>query len=559
MQLLFLGWYSETIMAYPLFHPARPDHAEAGFPPPLVLTTEEFAQEFGEESAYLEFKEGLSAAVPQSVAAFSNTDGGVILIGVTDRGHVKGVGANGGHEAKVHQFVSDLRDPGRYHLHNLAVADRRVIVVAVAKRVEGFCQTSDGRVLVRRGASNRALFGAALTEFVVARSLRRFESAATDAGLGSADAELLEDLARCWSWSGEGLPERLEENHFMKGGRLTVAGALYLLSEPHDVLGKSYVEIFRYRGEGLDYDRRVEITGPLQKQVGNAASLVLDEIGYDLVLVGIRRHDLPRLPEAVLREAIANAVAHRSYEATGTAVRIDIRPDRVVVTSPGGLPEPVTVENIREQYAARNLLVIKTLRRYGLAEDEGRGVDLMQDEMMSNLLAPPEFEADGSSVRVTLRLTGAATPEERAWVSELKQRGSLAPRDGFLLVHAARGEALSNREARRILGVDRDVARAALQRLRDQGLLIQRGERGGARYLISPDLGPPPGLLLSDEEIDSLVVDMAREGPITNELVRERTGLSRPQALAVLARLVAAGRLDRRGERRGVNYVLPGS
>lgn len=157
------------------------------------------------------------------------------------------------------------------------------------------------------------------------------------------------------------------------------------------MLGKSYVEIFRYRDEGLDYDRRVEITGPLQKQVSTAASLVLDEIGYDLVLVGIRRHDLPRLPEAVLREAIANAVAHRSYEAMGTAVRIDIHPDRVVVTSPGGLPEPVTVENIREQYAARNLLVIKTLRRYGLAEDEGRGVDLMQDEMMSNLLAPPEF------------------------------------------------------------------------------------------------------------------------------------------------------------------------
>ena len=546
-------------MTYPLFHPARSGRAEAGFSPPLVLTPEEFAQEFGGESAYLEFKEGLSAAVPQSVAAFSNTDGGVILIGVTDRGHVKGVGANGGRDAKVHQFVSGLRNPGRYRLHDLEVADRRVVVVAVAKRVEGFCQTSDGRVLVRRGASNRALFGAELTEFAAARSLRRFESTVADAGLGSADEELLEDLARCWSWSEEGLPERLEENHFTKDGRLTVAGALYLLSEPHDVLGKSYVEIFRYRGEGLDYDRRVEITGPLQKQVSNAASLVLDEIGYDLVLVGIRRHDLPRLPEAVLREAIANAVAHRSYEAMGTAVRIDIRPDRVVVTSPGGLPEPVTVENIREQYAARNLLVIRTLRRYGLAEDAGRGVDLMQDEMMANLLAPPEFEEVGSSVKVTLRLAGAVTPEERAWVSELEQRGSLWPRDGFLLVHAARGEALSNRGARRILGVDRDEARAALQRLRDQGLLIQQGERGGARYLISPDLGPPPGLLLSDEEIDSLVVSLARKGPITNELVRERTGLSRPQALAVLARLVAAGRLDRRGERRGANYVLPGS
>lgn len=543
-------------MTYPLFHPARPDRAEAGFLPPFVLTPEEFAQEFSEESTYLEFKEGMSSTIPQSVAAFSNTDGGVLLIGVTDRGHVKGVG---GREGKVHQSVSSLRNPGRYRLHDLAVAGRRVIVVAVEKRVEGFCQTSDGRVLVRRGASNRALFGAELVEFTSARSLQRFESTATDAGLGSADAELLGDLARCWSWSEEGRPERLEENHFIKDSRLTVAGALYLLSKPHDVLGKSYVEIFRYRGEGLDYDRRVEVTGPLQKQVSNAASLVLDEIGYDLVLVGIRRHDLPRLPEVVLREAIANAVAHRSYEATGTAVRIDIRPDRVVVASPGGFPEPVTLENIREQSAARNLLVIKTLRLYKLAEDKGRGVDLMQDEMMSNLLPPPEFEEDGSSVKVTLRLTGAVAPEERAWVSELEHRGSLAPRDGLLLVHAARGEALTNREVRRILGVDQNKARAALQRLRDQGLLIQRGERGGARYLISPDLGPPPGLLLSDEEIDSLVVDLARKGPITNEVVRKRTGLSPSQALAVLARLVAAGRLDRRGERRGANYVLPGS
>jgi ATP-dependent DNA helicase RecG len=61
----------------------------------------------------------------------------------------------------------------------------------------------------------------------------------------------------------------------------------------------------------------------------------------------------------VLREAIANALAHRSYEAAGTAAdRGDLRPSAVVVRSPGGLREPVTVKNIRETTAAHNLVVI---------------------------------------------------------------------------------------------------------------------------------------------------------------------------------------------------------
>ena len=265
---------------------------------------------------------------------------------------------------------------------------------------------------------------------------------------------------------------------------------------------------------------------------------------------------------------------------TGSAIRVEIRPDRVTVMSPGGLPEPVTINNIREQNAARNLAVISALRRYRLAEDAGRGVDIMQDEMASNLLAPPEFYEDGSSVRVRLPLTGVVTPEERVWINELERRGSLGPRARLLLVFAARGEVLTNGRAREILGVDNYQARQALQRLRDKGLLIQRGERGGAEYLVGTDLKPPSGVStsslfdahpwreinqlpgaaggvrLSDEEIDAMVVGLAREGPVTNALVRERTGLDRIQALAVLAHLVDAGRLERRGARRGTHYVL---
>ena len=582
MPYLFDTMSFNTSMAYPLFHPRSHD------PRPSALTAREFAARFPGESIHVEVKEGFSQRkLTEAVVAFSNTDGGVILIGVDGKGRVKGAARNGERERAVHDWIGTVNDPGRYDIVDLMVEGRRVVVIAVSRRIEGFAQTSDGRLLVRKGASNRALVGAELSRFVADRALERFETTATGVDLADADADLLADLARAWSWGDDGIPDRLEERGFVEriagATKLTVAGVLYLLPDPHRILGKTFVEVFRYRGEGNIDDRRVEITGPLPAQVRQVTALVLDEIGYELVVMGVTRHELPRLPEVVVREAIANAVAHRSYEARGTSIRVEIRPHRVTVTSPGGLPEPVTIDNIRTQSAARNLEVIRTLRRYRLAEDAGRGVDIIQDEMASNLLEPPTFQEDGSSVKVVLPLTGVVTPEERVWIAELEQWGDLAAGDRLLLVHAARGEALTNGRAREILGVDSRRARQALQRLRDRGLLIQQGERGGAEYLLGSDRRPIPGSRparwrprpptesspypgpqahrsrLTDDEVDARVMDLAREGPVTNSLVRQHTGMDRIEALAVLAHLVDAGRLERRGERRGTHYVLVGS
>ena len=545
-----------TSMSYPLFHP-RSTHQR-----PLVFTEESFASHFPAEGLHIEFKEGLSdTKIAEAVVAFSNSDGGVILLGVTNSGRIKGIALGGEREAKLHGLLSGLHDPGRYEIHRLTVAARGVVVIGVERRTEGFSQTHNGRILVRRGASNRALVGAELSAFVNSRSLRRFETTRTDADLSTADPNLMHELASIWGWDIAGITDRVLEHDLAAraGGQtvLTVAGALHLLRRPHDVLGKSFIEIFRYRGAGDTYDRRVEVTGPLAEQVRTAASTVLDDIGHEVVVLGVTRHDLPRLPEVVLREAITNAVAHRSYDAIGTPVRIEIRDDRVDVVSPGGLPEPVTVANIREQSAARNHEVIRVLRQYKLAEDAGSGVDMMQDVMAEHLLEPPEFVDSGDSVAVTLRITSTVTPRERAWVAELEQRGSLNRQDRLLLVHAARGQELTNAAAREVLDVDSVQARRALHRLRNQGLLVQRGTRGGAAYGISADLGPPSGLRLTEPEIEAIVMDLAREGPVTNALVRGRLGTDRVRTLSILARLVDQGRLVRRGERRGSRYELP--
>jgi ATP-dependent DNA helicase RecG len=515
------------------------------------------------ETDLVERKTGVSRGpLADSVVAFSNTDGGVILIGVDDAGDVVGRELTQGLEDDVHEVMSNIRDPGRYTVHSLRVDGTAITALAIAKRSEGFAQTSNGRVLVRRGTRDEALFGPALRDFLNARSLERFETTNTGAPLSDAPKTLVNGLVSAFGWSGaESYPERITEHglaiHAGSGYDLTVAGALYLLPKPSDKLGKAHIEILRFREGAGTYDKRTQLDGPLQGQVEQATVAVLDELGTELVILGVHRHDLPRIPRRVLREAIANAVAHRSYELRGTPVKIEIRPDAVVITSPGGLPEPVTIENMRDQASARNGNVIRVLRAFNLAEDSGAGVDVMEDLMRQELLDPPIFADTGSAVSVTLSIRSAVAPSERAWVREVEQRGLIEPSDRIVLVHAARGEILTNSRVRELLAVDKDSARAALQRLRDAGFLVQRGNRGGATYVLERSLQPPAGLRLGQAELEDLVFEMAGEAALTNADVRARTGLERADALNLLSQLVVDGRLIRVGEKRGTRYVIP--
>jgi ATP-dependent DNA helicase RecG len=545
-------------MAYPLFHPKNAQE------PPMVMTLADFRDAFPGEDDYVEFKQGLSGEkVPQAAVAFSNSDGGVVLMGVADDGTVHGLEVTGETRAAVHRLMAEILNPGRYELFDLTVGDKALLVLAVRPRHEGISQTSKGVPLVRRGAMNTPLVGDELAELLLRRRLRRFELEPTPVKKDAADPSLLDRVASAWGWrSDDRISDRLVERGLVtadRPARMTVAGALYLLAEPSSVLGKSYVEVFRFPDESAtQYDKRTPVNGTADQQVVRATEMVMQELGYDLVVLGVQRYELPRLPEVVVREAIANAVAHRSYELNGSAIRVEIRPGRVTVESPGGLPEPVTVENMRDQNAARNVVVIETLRRFGLAEDAGRGVDVMVDTMEEQLLDPPSFEDTGSSVVVTLPLHSTVAPEERAWINEMRRRGTIRGADRILLVHAARGVELTNQYVRDLLGVDSVIARSALQRLRDAGFLTQVGQRGGAQYRLVSELSPPAGLRLDHGALCDLVEELARSGPVTNALVRERTGLDRPHALALLNSLVEQGRLRRIGERRGSRYVLRG-
>ncbi len=526
------------------------------------MTEAEFAAAFPEESTYVERKIGVGAKLQHEAVAFSNTDGGVVLIGVDDAGSIVGRSLTSALEDDVHRRMREINNPGRYSLSELSVGTRSIVVLSVARRTEGFAQTSDGRVLVRRGTMSVALIGEDLARFLNERALTRFEETDTGVSADEVDSERLGALSEAFGWTAD-VGRRLEDIGFVAPGghTLTVAGALHLLPDPAQMLGKAYVEVLRFPADSADYDKRTEFRGPVSVQVADVVDELVSELGSELVVLGVRRYELPRLPRVVLREAMANAVAHRSYELDGTPIRVELRSSDVRIISPGRLPEPVTVANMRETQASRNARVIRALRQLGLAEDAGRGVDVMVDSMREELLEPPLFEESEHSVTVTLPIRSAITPNERAWIREIERRGQIETGDRFLLVHAARGERLTNSRVREILGVDATDARRALHRLRDLGLLSQEGARGGASYALTGSLLPPVGMRLSLEELQDMIVADAEDPDtpqLTNARVRALTGLERSEARALLETLVRAGRLLRKGQRRGTFYMTPG-
>lgn len=125
---------------------------------------------------------------------------------------------------------------------------------------------------------------------------------------------------------------------------------------------------------------------------------------------GASRTDMPLAPRAAAREALVNAVAHRDYAITGSKVLMEVFSDRVVVSSPGRLPNGITIDSVmrggfprsRNEAIANYLLVMRKMEQRGL------GWPVMRWAMLEHNGTMPELEEDRSSrfVRVMLRLRG---------------------------------------------------------------------------------------------------------------------------------------------------------
>ena len=534
------------------------------------MTLDEFTAAFPGESQYVEWKEGTSGKpLQKAIVAFSNADGGVVMVGVNDRGKPIGRRLDEGARKTLWETINEIESPGPIEISGLEVGGVPITIISVDRRQEGVSQTSDGTPVIRRGKQNLPLKGDSLIELLSQRSHAVFEGSPTDWSLSDADPDLrtrlCEALEMPLDLHDQDFSDALAERGLIvrQGGKamLTKAGALFLVPSAPRQFGKCYIEVFRFPQEDAEHDLRKEFRGTPAQQADDAITWIDEQLGFDFVVVRNKRHDLKRLPYKALREVIANAVAHRDYQLSGSAIEVHLKPQEVVVISPGGFVAPVTSRNIREAHSARNRTVIRTLRGFDLGEDAGRGIKVILEEMASDLRKEPSFEEEiDGFVTVRLPIEGPVTPDERAWVHEMEEGGQLRPDDRRVLIEAARGVTLSNSAVCSLLNVDSTHARQSLQRLRDAGFLEQDGQRGGARYRIAPNMNQRAAVRLNRAEIREVILRMAANRRITNAVLRNELGLSHYEVGVQLKELVADGLLERRGSSRSTHYVLaPGA
>ena len=170
-----------------------------------------------------------------------------------------------------------------------------------------------------------------------------------------------------------------------------------------------FVQCAAYGGtdQAADVLSAGEGKGRLEDQVNRAMGW-FRSLGRREIYQGLYRRDVPPLPEGALREALVNAVIHRDYAITGSQILLEVFEDRIVVTSPGALPNHMTVEQARMGGAprSRNEMMANAMVVRGLMERRGRGWLTMRHAMRRFNGTEPALVNDERNrfVRVTFHL-----------------------------------------------------------------------------------------------------------------------------------------------------------
>ena len=385
------------------------------------------------ESATLDFKrqgrsrEDSTRDLAEVAACFANARGGTIVVGVHDRpGGPEAISGTDLDADRVLRRIYELTSPRLIvEVHESQVAGKRLLVIRVPRSPE--VHQVDGRATRRVVTSCEPMTAAQIAGLLSERRGEDWSAEDTGRALSDVSAVAL-DLARSLlrgsadparrAYASETNEDLLRVLGVVSGsGTLLRAGEL-LLCEP---TGGLPLLAYQYRRTPAGEPVANRPAGPLLMGLMRVLELISARLDTTPVnLPGGQQVHLADLPEAAVREALANAAIHRDYRLTG-AVRVEHAPTRLSVTSPGPLVQGVTVANILTTSSRpRNARLAAAVRVLGLAEEAGVGVDRMYREMVRVGHAPPHFEETVDQVAVTL-IGGAPNTHLTRYVATLPQ------------------------------------------------------------------------------------------------------------------------------------------
>jgi len=432
----------------------------------------------------------------ETLVAFANSDGGTLIFGADPQGQPVTT-----YQPEEIEFALEeaLRrcQPVVQTTWQVWESNAGPIYGVDVPRSNALHSLDNGQVLVRSGRENKPLGGDAIRNLAATRSSHDFESeVVAGATLGDLDQTVIAEFRQKWEarhqrrWPEEDTDLLRAFGALTPDGEVTIAGLLLFGREPQFFLPQASLLFVRSQGTTLrgpnglpGYEQRVEIRGPLAHLLEEAWQVIFKEIHTRAVVRNLRREEVPEYPPFAIREALVNAVAHRDYRLRGRRIEVRLFADRLEVSSPGGLPGYITLDNIVDEHFSRNPRLVDVLFQWGYIEALGLGIDRMIEDMVSSGHPQPIFNAKTYNFSVTLP---KGEPARTAVLTGRwdKQEG-LNRRQIMALNYMQQNQRITSREFRQLCPeVTAETLRLDMIALVEKGLVLKIGNKKGTYYVL---------------------------------------------------------------------------
>ena len=386
---------------------------------------------FSGESKNIEYKVTLpdkSEKYVKTIVAFANTQGGKLVVGVDDKTHeIVGVEneilfqlmdgiANAVSDSCMPQIIPDIEPQ--------TVDEKTVIIVSVeAGKNRPYYLKSKGKengTYIRVAGTSRQAFPEKIRELEMEGARISWDEL-TCVGY-PVSKEVTEKLCSDIESFREkaGMTERSVKKEQLinwkilkqSEGQLLATNAYVLLTSDYFPFSKTQCAVFKGTDRAVFLDKR-EFTGPIYTQIEEAVDFVLRNIRLGATIDGLVRKEKYELPPEAIREMIINAHCHRNL-LDESCIQVAVYDDRLEVTSPGGLYNGLTYEEIMNGHSKiRNKAIANIFSQMGLVEAWGSGIKRIFNAAKEYDLPEPKFQEFDNMFRVELFRNNSMTESKK--------------------------------------------------------------------------------------------------------------------------------------------------
>ncbi len=211
-------------------------------------------------------------------------------------------------------------------------------------------------------------------------------------------------------------------------------------------LKRKPVRVIQYKG-----DSRIETIREQSSDQGYAVGYedliraIMQLIPSHEVIGQAFRREITMFPELAIRELVANAMIHQDFNIRGTSIMVELFASRIEITNPG-LPLVETERFLDHPPKSRNEAIASFMRRIGICEERGTGVDKIVSQIELCHLPAPRFETTAEHTRITLF--------ERRQLKEMSQSERLQACYQHAALCHIDGKIMTNATLRERFGVD---------------------------------------------------------------------------------------------------------